>query len=188
MAQAKPPKRVKFFVGMLSADPGLLDRAARHIARAFGPSDLISNTWPFDYTDYYTAEMGPDLKRRFLGIRDLARADRLADFKRVTNDLETRTCDECGQPHEFRPVNLDPGYITLAGLFLASMKDYAHRIYLGRGVYAEVTLLFENSRWRALPWTYPDYASQHYQGFFSLLRDRYKEQLAAPQTTPPAIE
>lgn len=188
MARAAPPKRVKFFVGMLSADPGLLDRAAKHVARAFGPTDLISNTWPFDFTDYYTAEMGPDLKRRFVAVAELARPDRLADFKRQANDLEIRLCDECGQAHEFRPVNLDPGYLTLAGLFLASMKNYAHRVYLGRGVYAEVTLLFERGRWQTLPWTYPDYATDHYQEFFSLLRDRYKEQLAAPLPAPPANE
>ena len=33
---------------------------------------------------------------------------------------------------EPRPLNLDPGYLTLAKLVLASTKDFAHRIYLAR--------------------------------------------------------
>jgi len=178
MAQAKPPKRVKFFVGLLSADPDLLDRAAKHIARTLGPTDLVGDTWDFDYTDYYAAEMGQDLKRRFVCLEELMHPDRLAEFKRQTNDLEARVCDECLVDHQHRPVNLDPGYLNGSKLVLASMKDYSHRIYLGRGVYAEVTLLFENRAWRTLPWTYPDYASEQYQAFFTKARECYKTRMA----------
>jgi len=188
MAQAKPPKRVKFFVGMIAADPDLLDRAAKHVARVFGPTDLLSDTWDFDYTDYYTAEMGPDLKRRFVCLEELMYPDRLVEFKRQANELEARICDECGVDHEHRPVNLDPGYLSSANLVLASTKDYSHRIYLGRGVYAEVTLLYERGSWRTLPWTYPDYATEHYHEFFSLARERYKAQTAADGPDRPALK
>ena len=188
MAQAKPPKRVKFFVGMLAADPDLLDRAVKHVARVLGPTDLLSNTWDFDYTDYYTAEMGPDLKRRFVCQEELMYPDRLVEFKRQANELEARICDECGMDHQHRPVNLDPGYLSSANLVLASTKNYAHRIYLGRGVYAEVTLLYEHGSWRTLPWTYPDYATGHYHEFFSLARDRYKAQTAADGPDRPALK
>jgi len=34
-------------------------------------------------------------------------------------------------------VNIDPGYISLGKLVLASTKDHAHRLYLGEGVYGE---------------------------------------------------
>lgn len=183
MAQAKPPHRVKFFLGMLSADPDLLARAERHLERAIGKTDLVSETWDFDFTDYYALEMGDGLKRRFVCIEELMYPDRLADLKRTANDLEIRICDECAVDHQHRPVNLDPGYLTGASLILASMKHYSHRIYLGRAVYAEVTLLYEQNQWRTLPWTYPDYASEHYQRFFSRAREHYKSQLVAG---PPA--
>lgn len=178
MAQARPPKRVKLFVGMLSGDPGLLDRATRHVACTLGPTDLISDTWDFDFTDYYAAEMGEGLKRRFVCLAELVHPDRLVEFKRLGNDLETRIREECAAEANHRPVNLDPGYVTMSSLVLASMKDYAHRIYLGRGVYAEVTLLFERGRWSTLPWTYPDYATENYQAFFSDVRERLRSQIS----------
>ena len=187
MAQAKLPRQVKFFVGILSGDVDLLNRAVKHVARVFGPTDLLSDTWDFDYTDYYAPEMGPDLKRRFACVEELAYPDRLAEFKRQANELEACICDECGLDHLHRPVNLDPGYLSTASLVLASMKPYAHRIHLGRGVYAEVTLLYERGGWRTLPWTYPDYASEHYQAFFSQARDRYKAQISAEQPDRPAV-
>jgi len=69
-------------------------------------------------------------------------------------------------------VNLDPGYVTPAKLVLASCKDYTHRAYLARGVYAEPTLAYTGGRWQAHPWTYPDYRTAEYHAFFDRLRDR----------------
>ncbi len=186
MAQARPPKRVKPIVGILSEDPDLMDRAAHHLSQQVGPIDLISDTWDFDFTDYYAAEMGADLKRRFVCMEELVYPDRLGDLKRLSNDLEGLICKECAVDREHRPVNLDPGYITLSSLVLASMKDYSHRVYLGRGVYAQVTLLYEHGAWRSLPWTYPDYASAHYQAFFSTVREHLKSQISAALADSPA--
>ena len=67
-------------------------------------------------------------------------------------------------------MNFDPGYITAAKLVLASTKDHAHRIYLQRGIYAEVTLAFRHRQWQPLDWTYPDYRREDYQQFFSQCR------------------
>ena len=54
-------------------------------------------------------------------------------------------------------MNIDPGYLTLFQLVLASAKPFSHRIYLDRGIWAEVTLLFRDGTFETLPWTYPDY-------------------------------
>jgi hypothetical protein len=58
---------------------------------------------------------------------------------------------------------------------LASCKDYSHRLYLGDGVYGELTLIFEHGAWRAMPWTYPDYRTEAYQAFFSRVRNDVKK-------------
>ena len=71
-----------------------------------------------------------------------------------------------------RPINLDVGYVAPAKLVLASMKDFAHRIYLGRGVYAEITLQYRKGRWESLHWTFPDYASRAYDAFLTEVRHR----------------
>jgi len=76
-----------------------------------------------------------------------------------------------------RPVNLDPGIIEPSKLVLATTKNYAHRIYIGKKIYAEVTLIFEKGRWRPLEYTYPDYTQQVYLDFFARVRARLLEQL-----------
>jgi hypothetical protein len=70
-----------------------------------------------------------------------------------------------------RPLNLDPGYLGLGKLVLASTKDHAHRLYLSRGIYAEVTLNYQDRGWRHHDWTFPDYRRADYQQFFSQCRD-----------------
>jgi hypothetical protein len=69
-----------------------------------------------------------------------------------------------------RPINLDPGCIALSKLVLATTKDQAHRIYLGRGIYAEITLTYLNGAFRPMPWTYPDYRTEPYRRFFEQVR------------------
>ncbi|MEW6358916.1 MAG: DUF4416 family protein [Planctomycetota bacterium] len=76
-----------------------------------------------------------------------------------------------------RPINLDPGYLTLSKVVLATAKDYSHRLYLGRGIYAEVTLHYQKGEFVAWPWTYPDYKTEGYHAFFRKLREIYLAQL-----------
>ena len=94
---------------------------------------------------------------------------RLPSFKRQTNDWEQAFAQQAELP-EARPLNLDPGYLTEAKLVLASTKDHAHRIYLGEGIYAEVTLNYRKRAWQKCPWTYPDYQRQDFQAFFTQCR------------------
>jgi hypothetical protein len=82
-----------------------------------------------------------------------------------------------------RVINLDPGYIDPSKLVLASMKNFSHRIYLARGVFAEVTLTWRRTQWEALPWTFPDFACDRYHAFLTACRDRLRQQ--APQEGSP---
>ena len=60
---------------------------------------------------------------------------------------------------------MDPGYLTLAKLVLATTKDHAHRIYQAERIYAEVTLNYRGGGWQKCDWTYPDYQRADYQAF-----------------------
>jgi hypothetical protein len=159
---------------MISARRELFDEAIGPLAGALGPADLLSDIMDFDMTHYYDEQMGSPLYRRFAAFAKPIVPDALVEAKLATNAIEADfAARAAGDPP--RPVNLDPGYVTPAKLVLASMKDFAHRIYLGRGVYAEVTLLRRGRRWQALPWTFPDFASGQYDGFLTAARQALTE-------------
>ncbi len=184
MGAIRPPRLAKLICGLISGDEDLMLRARQLLIRRFGDIDADSETWPFDATDYYEAEMGPDLKKRFVSFRELIDPGRIVHIKHETNDLEAAICRDAGAEPEFRLVNLDPGYVTMSKLVLATTKDYSHRVYLGQGIYAESTLQWQDQRWKPWPWTYPDYASGRYDAFLTQARNRLREQLSEP---PPAV-
>ena len=177
MAQPALPRPVKLICGMITSRRELFDQAAGELTQAFGPLDLVSEIMDFDMTDYYNRQMGSPLYRRFVSFSRPMQPDALVDAKLKTNDIESLFADRAsrlagGTAGPPRPINLDPGYITPAKLILASMKDFSHRIYLARGVYAEVTLMYHKGRWEPLGWTFPDYASGRYDAFLTEARSR----------------
>lgn len=176
MGQIKEPMPVKLVISMFSSALDLLDEAQARLCERFGPVDLTSPLFSFTQTDYYTAEFGPDLKRRILAFDQLIDPGRLAEIKHVTNALEEEWAVE-GQ----RRINLDPGYLSLGKLVLATTKDHAHRIYIGQGIYAEVTLYYRHKAFTSWPWSYPDYASAEYLQLFAVIRHRYALQLHVAQ-------
>ncbi|MCP4251244.1 MAG: DUF4416 family protein [bacterium] len=181
MGTVRPPRRVKLFCGLLTGDADLLAEARRRLGKQLGSIDSASNVWPFEATDYYRDELGPDVLRQFVSFADLISVERLPDIKRLTNSLELRFGEDLAMPEGLRPVNLDPGYLTLSKLVLATTKDHAHRLYIGGGMYAEVTLRFEQGGWHPWPWTYPDYAAPTYRAFFAEVRQAYKRQMSPGQ-------
>ena len=166
---------VKLFIGILVSDRKLLPEVEQRLAAAYGPIDHRSGIIPFDFTDYYEAEMGDIIDRAFFSFERLIEADQLPEIKRQTNKFEEAAVPV--MPSVKRPVNLDPGYIEQAKVILASTKNFYHRIYLGGGIFAEVTMHFKNNTFQFFPWTYPDYQSRDYQEFFLKMRQIYRTQL-----------
>jgi hypothetical protein len=176
MARPRPPQPVKLICGLLGGDVDLLRRARQLLVRRFGATDLESDIWPFDQTDYYAEEMGPELRRWFLSFETLMPPDALAGTKHEANAVEEMIAEQCLPLGIPRPVNLDPGYVDLGKLVLATTKDRSHRVYIGQRMYAEVTLHWAEGRWQSWPWTYPDYCQPHYHGFFVQVRERLRQQ------------
>jgi len=141
------------------------------LAEEFGPADLASDELPFDFTDYYAAEMGAGIRRLFCSVLTPVAPDHLAELKVRANALEARFA-HAGR----RKVNLDPGLLCLSRFVLASTKPGAHRIPLDRGIYAELTLVYERGDFRPLPWTYPDYRSAGYLAVLREIRELYRRQ------------
>ena len=169
MATPSEPAPVKLICGMISAKKDLFDQAAAAMSDSFGPVDIVSEVTDFDLTDYYYDQMGRWLYRKFVSFAGLVNPGSLARIKLRTNEIEADFARRAGGPT--RPVNLDPGYLDESKLVLATTKNHSHRIYLGQGIYAEVTLLYRRGRWQSLGWTYPDYASGRYDAFLTAARD-----------------
>ncbi len=169
------PPQVKLFVGVLTSLADILPEVERRLTALYGPVDLRSEAFCFDSTHYYDGEMGSPIQRRFLAFSRLIEPGEIAGIKEATNDIEGALALEWRQVR--RPANLDPGYVEQAKIVLASTKNYYHRIYLSGGIFAEVTLHFENGGWKALPWTFPDFQSGRYHPFLTELRNCYRAQL-----------
>jgi len=176
MWKLNDPKPVKLIIGILASNYQCLHTAAESLSDKLGKVDLSSEVWPFDQTDYYKEQTGPRILRQFVSIKRLIEPGILAKIKHKTNKLEQKLAKKLALPLT-RPVNLDPGIIEPSKLILATTKNYSHRIYIGKKMYAEVTLIFDKGGWRPQAYTYPDYRQQCYFDFFDKVRTRLMEQL-----------
>jgi hypothetical protein len=176
MGDLTTPRPVKLIVSAFAAGDVLLTQAREALAGEWGAIDWESPLLPFDHTAYYEAEFGPGLVRRIWAFERLVDPGALADVKLRTNEMEGRW-----KVNGRRQVNLDPGYVSLAKLVLATTKNRGHRIYLGGGIYAEVTLAYHKGTFHPWSWTYPDYASAQYCVLFGEIRERYAAQLRQSQ-------
>ena len=176
MWELKEPKPVKLIIGILAANHQCLHIAVDVLSDKFGKADFTSDVWPFDKTDYYKDQTGQRILRQFISIERLIEPGKLAKIKHQTNRLEQKLAKVVALPLP-RQINLDPGIIEPSKLILVTTKNYSHRIYIGRKMYAEVTLIYDRGSWCPLPYTYPDYRQQCYFEFFEKVRSRLLEQL-----------
>lgn len=162
---------VKLIVGFIFRKDNDFKHAQALLLTKFGDIDFQSPSIEFNHTSYYLNEFGDNLQRKFISFKKLIPPESLSNIKIFTNRLE-KNSSSCGN----RCINIDPGYLTLAKLLLVSTKDYAHRIYLGKGIFAEIALCYKGKSFASLPWTYPDYRSDAYLGIFNHIRNLYYRQ------------
>ena len=163
---------VKLFIGFIFAREEVYLKAKQILERKFGQSDFESQTLPFNHTRYYEKEFGHNLVRKFLSFGKLIQPEKLAQIKIITNKIEK------GLTHQgMRLINIDPGILNLSKIILATTKDYKHRVYLAKGIYAEVTLYYQNKSFQSWEWTYPDYKTPEYIQIFNSIRNIYSHQI-----------
>jgi hypothetical protein len=178
MGEITPPTDVLLLLAAFSRHAVALEWAQKKAIDVWGPIAAASEPFSFAETEYYEPTMGPGLAKCFWAFERRIDPAELVEVKLQTNAWEAEYAKQADH-REARPLNLDPGYLTPAKLVLASTKDHAHRLYLARGIFAEVTLSYKNRHWQAHPWTFPDYRRADYQAYFSqcraYLRDRERE-------------
>lgn len=165
-------KRVKLIAGLLcpTGEPELAAWAERRMTEELGEVERRREPSEWRYTNYYD-DISPDLSRIFFSFKGASWSASLAAVKRAAVEIERESSSGGG-----RRVNIDPGYIDGSSLVLASTKDAPQRIYIGLGIYAEVTMMRRRSGWEKFFYTFPDFASGEYDAFFDLVRaDRKRE-------------
>ena len=183
MSTPHEPLAAKLVCSAVAGDPDALWPQFGPVLEArFGPVEMIAPPRPFSFTHYYDAEMGAGLTRRMLVFARLVAQDTLRAVKLFTNSLEKKLARADGT----RRLNLDPGILTQERMVLATGKNYTHRIYLGDGIFGDLTLVFQAGSWQTLPWTFPDYASSEMLALFTDIRRRYRRDLRenAPARPP----
>lgn len=149
------------FNGILFADDSRIDLAVRELTAEFGAIVHESPVLHWHHSSYYADELGGEVRRKLILHDSTVPQERLVEAKLKTNLIEQRL-SRAGR----RTVNIDPGYLTLSKVVLASTKNYCHRIYLGKGIYAEVTLSFFDGGYQPGRFTYRDYTQRDYIDFF----------------------
>ena len=163
------PDKAIVFCGILYNGDVAINTIEEIIQKYFGRIIFKSEIFEFVETDYYNDEMGKPIYRVFFAFNKLIEQDKVVELKLLSNKLE----DEYFSINGKRNVNVDPGYVTKAKVVLPTTKNFQHRIYLGRGIYAEVTLRWRKGSFSEWEWTFKDYRRNESINFFNRLRKYY---------------
>jgi hypothetical protein len=168
------PPVAALFTGLLATSESLLAAARASLEAEWGPVALATSPRPWTETDYYEAEMGKGLVRQFLVFERLVGVDRLAALK-----LRAVALEETFKPGAAvaRPVNIDPGLLGEHALTLASTKRAGHRVWIGEGIWAEITVVYRDGAWQLLHWTYPDFRRPETLEFLAACRKHFLPRL-----------
>ena len=177
MGELRTPAKVKIIVGILAKDAQSVEAVRATLRERFGEEDLHLEPFTFTFTNYYIDEIGSAPVRAFFSYETLVERETIVDIKLWTNDIELEIAEKNGTPG-LRPVNLDPGYMTLGQFFLATTKDQRQRVYMQRGIFVEPTLYFQDGHFHAFDWTYRDYQSEKYIQYLEQVRARLAYQMS----------
>ncbi len=157
----------RIFFGLIYKDLNGYKMMRKRI-ESLAPIDIESEEIPFDFTDYYNDELGFPLMRKWVSIDKEIPENELVELKHTAIIWEKEL-----SVNDKRTVNCDPGGISDSRVILVTTKNHSHRIYLGDGIYGEVTLIYKKGRFRILDWTYPDYQSKTFFRFAESCRERF---------------
>lgn len=180
MSRRRVPPPARLVISAIFREEGIFGPLLPMLSKAVGEVRFAGPPFPFNRTGYYSAEMGEPLFRRFLVASAPVARDALPGIKAATEGVE-RELEEGGR----RTVNLDPGLLTPENFILATGKGYSHRVYLGQGVFADLTLEFRKGDFHPMPWTYPDYASGEIKELLKGLRQEFMKDFNSGKSKVP---
>jgi Domain of unknown function (DUF4416) len=172
MASIQPPPAVKYFIAVLFKDPADLDKAREQLTAHWGSIDYEGANHVFDVTKYYETEMGAPLFRRLLAFEKLDGPSLLVGMKLACNEIEGRLAAEDGR----RTVNCDAGYLDHNKVVLASAKEAGQKIYIDKGIYADLAGRYKAGKYQPFEWSFPDFKDGRYDTELLAIRSMYLRQ------------
>jgi hypothetical protein len=173
MALIQPPPPVKYFIAVLFREPASLDMARDSFTGMWGAIDFEGKDHLFDVTDYYEQEMGAPLYRRILAFEKLFEPTLIVDMKLACNEIEICLAAEAGR----RTVNCDAGYLDHNKVLLASAKEAGQKIYLDKGIYADLAGRYKAGKYQPFEWSFPDFKDGRYDEELCAIRALYLKQV-----------
>lgn len=172
MAHIQPPEPMKYFVAILFRTPDALEAGKQTLIDEWGSLDFDGEDHLFDVTAYYEPEMGTPLYRRLVTFERLMPPTELVDMKLQCNQIEDRLA-----VNNHRIVNLDAGYLDHNKIVLASAKGAGQKIYLEKGIYADLVGRYKGGRYQPFDWTFPDFRDGRYDQEILTIRQIYLQQM-----------
>jgi len=172
MSIKRKPLKVKLVIALFSKKNIYLDKAESFLIKKYGRLDFKSKDIDFKETDYYTKEMGDKLKIRYISFSKLINRTLLPKVKHYCWKIEKKYTK-----NKKRKVNLDPGLLSYENFILATGKGFSHRVYLKKGVWADLTLIYTKSGYKVLDWTYPSYIKKEVHEILLKIRNIYHSQI-----------
>jgi hypothetical protein len=172
MASTLPPPPVKYFVAVLFKHNDALEKARAEFVRRWGAIDFEGADHVFDVTDYYEPEMGAPLYRRLFAFEKLSDPTLLVAMKLACNQIEGLLSAD-GK----RTVNCDAGYLDHNKVVLASAKEAGQKIYLDKGIYADLAGRYKAGKYQPFEWSFPDFKDGRYDNELLEIRKLYLEQV-----------
>ncbi|MFP4680825.1 MAG: DUF4416 family protein [Chitinispirillaceae bacterium] len=172
MADVEAVLPVKYFVAVLFHDKKFLEKGLGLLKGKWGHFDVMGADHEFDVTDYYEPEMGTPLFRRLVSFDELLCPSVIVEMKLECNRIEDELSVEGS-----RRVNLDAGYLDHNKVLLASAKEAGQKIYLDRGIYADLAGRYRAGRYQPFEWSFPDFRDGRYDGELLRMRGRYMDQI-----------
>jgi hypothetical protein len=172
MTSPKPREEAVLFTGCLFSSKDIYEEALAAIKKRLGNVLLEAPPLPWNHSDYYAEELGIPLFRSFIFFATVIDTSILPEAKLEMMQIE-KEFSKGGK----RQINIDPGYLSLAKVVLSSRKNYSHRLYLGKLVFAELELIYKDGRFHPLHYTYTDYRNEENIRTFEKAREHLKKVL-----------
>lgn len=182
MGKSIYPAEAKAILFLLTNQIELAQKVIAHFEPILGPVEIQSAWHPFDQSNYYEKELGKNLKRCLVGFKNIFEPHRLVELKELTTRLEHPSplpSPTRGEGEGKRVINVDPGYVDLFKVVLASGKGGGQKVALAKEVHAYTLLRYEKGEWYPFEWTYPDFKEPTYHKDLLEIRKRLKRELAS---------
>ena len=155
MAEFKEISKARLVMALMYSSEDDLRKVREILIKKFGGIEFESEEFDFNFTDYYEAEFGKSLKKRFIIFKKTINREELVKIRIYTQDLEDKL-----KKRNKRIVNIDPGYMTKDNLIMASLKEQPYKICLGNGIFGHMIFMFKKNDVIPFRHTFPDYLAQ----------------------------